>query len=73
VDTKLLKDTVDKYPKVPSPLTVDWREDSRRLVDTKLLKDTVDKYPKVPNPLIVDWRVKSKNGVEIRVVVPADK
>jgi hypothetical protein len=33
----------DRYPKVPNPLTVDWRDDSRRGVETKLLKETLDK------------------------------
>jgi hypothetical protein len=42
------------YPKVPSPLTVDVNEDSRRGVETKLEKLPEDKYPAVPNPATVD-------------------
>jgi hypothetical protein len=44
---------------------------AKKGVLTMLIRE--DKYPKVPKPLAVDWRVKSKYGVEIRLVVPADK
>jgi hypothetical protein len=44
----------EMYPKVPSPLTVEIREDSRRDVLTKLEKLPEDKYPAVPNPATVD-------------------
>jgi hypothetical protein len=43
VETKLLKETVDKYPALPNPLIDDCREVSKKGVETKLLKETVDK------------------------------
>ena len=51
VPAMILVTAVDKYPRVPNPLTVDIKEDVSRGVLTRLLAD--DKYPKVANPRVV--------------------
>ena len=43
----------DKYPKVPSPLTVDWRVVSKKGEEMRVVVPA-DRYPKVPSPLTVD-------------------
>ena len=43
METKSVKLTVERYPAVPSPSTVDCRVVSRKGVETKLLKLTVDR------------------------------
>jgi hypothetical protein len=58
--------SVDKYPALPRPITVDVSCEARKLVETRFAKFavettpeteiavTLDRYPAVPRPITVD-------------------
>jgi hypothetical protein len=52
----------ERYPKVPSPLIVDWRLESKTGDEISVVVPA-ERYPKVPSPLTVDWREDSKREV----------
>ena len=56
--------TLDRYPAVPSPITVDTRELLKKEVETT--PGILERYPAVPRPTTVDTRELLKNEVETR-------
>ena len=57
VETMLIRE--ERYPTLPSPVTVDWREEPSCVEEI---------YPACPNPTTVDRKELSRKGVDTTLI-----